>query len=293
MARWIRQLSTGRPANRTPATTPAHAGSSSQPGSRRYRRETPCSRCGQSWPEGTRIAARRSSRAARVFRPAAGAYRADQSGPGARRCNRTSSGTPSSCQPARRAFRDSAAWPTATPSIRSGISSDGSAGWQAITRRGRSGSNRSSDAQQQQRRGRRPRLRRARRRVRDRVRRTPPVEPAEQLGQPAAEASRPRRAGRATTRWACGDEPVAHQPGGDDGVVVRPDRAVVVAHRVVGAHGRGQRAHAPTAEHLRAESAARRPAPPCSSSTMPVHRQWPMLEASASTGRLSPSSASA
>jgi hypothetical protein len=104
-------------------------------------------------------------------------------------------------------------------------------------------------AQQQQWAGRCPGLRRARRRIRDRGRELGAVETAEELRQPSAEEG--RRVDEPT-----GDplgvlhEPVAHETRCHQGVVVRPDGAVVVAHRVVGSHGRRQRAHAPTGEHL-------------------------------------------
>ena len=48
-------------------------------------------------------------------------------------------------------------------------------------------------------------------------------------------------------------EPVASQPRGDEGVVVRPHRSVVVAHRVVGTHRRGEGPHAEPREHLGAQ----------------------------------------
>ena len=48
-------------------------------------------------------------------------------------------------------------------------------------------------------------------------------------------------------------EPVATQPRGDEGVVVRPHRSVVVAHRVVGTHRRGEGPHAEPREHLGAQ----------------------------------------
>src|ERR1700733_9634701 len=48
-------------------------------------------------------------------------------------------------------------------------------------------------------------------------------------------------------------EAVARQPGDADGGVVWPDRAVVVAHRVVGGHRRGKGANPPAAEELRGD----------------------------------------
>src|SRR5260370_36124064 len=57
--------------------------------------------------------------------------------------------------------------------------------------------------------------------------------------------------------WGLPDEAVTHQPGRADRVVVRPDRAVVVAHRVVGSHRCGQRADAPATEHLRGHQVPR------------------------------------
>ena len=53
------------------------------------------------------------------------------------------------------------------------------------------------------------------------------------------------------------DEAVAHQAGGEDGVVVRPHRTVVVADRVVGAHVVGKGAHTPAAEHRRRQQVLR------------------------------------
>ncbi len=46
------------------------------------------------------------------------------------------------------------------------------------------------------------------------------------------------------------NQPVTHEAAGDDGVVVGPDRAVVIAERVVGAHRRRQRPDARAADHL-------------------------------------------
>ena len=87
-------------------------------------------------------------------------------------------------------------------------------------------------AQEQQRRRRRPRLGLARRRVAHREGHVVAAEAAEQLGQAVVEVG-----GR--VEQALDDpvglvhEPVAHEAGGDDGVVVGPDRADVVADRVV------------------------------------------------------------
>src|SRR5581483_2239394 len=50
---------------------------------------------------------------------------------------------------------------------------------------------------------------------------------------------------------------VAAEAAGEDRVVVRPDRAVVVAHRVVAAAPDGERPHAEAREEVRLEDAAR------------------------------------
>jgi hypothetical protein len=57
----------------------------------------------------------------------------------------------------------------------------------------------------------------------------------------------PRRTEHHLVRF--GDEPVTHQAGGADRVVVRPDTAAVIRKRVVAAHRLGQRAYAPPAQH--------------------------------------------
>ena len=112
--------------------------------------------------------------------------------------------------------------------------------------------------QEQERGGRGPGLRRARRRVAARAGRTSRrSKPQNSSGRRVAE--RGRRVEQAARRPGCAsvDEAVARQPGRDEGVVVRPDRAVVVAHRVVGAASPAQRADAPAGEHLAATSARR------------------------------------
>ena len=76
------------------------------------------------------------------------------------------------------------------------------------------------------------------------------------------------------------DEAVAHQAGGADRVVVRPDAAVVVADRVVARSSTSASVRTPQpAEHRPATSSASATSGALSSSTMPVHRQWPMFEA--------------
>jgi len=49
------------------------------------------------------------------------------------------------------------------------------------------------------------------------------------------------------------DQPVAHQYGDDQGVVVGPHRPIVIAGRVVCPHVGAQGTHAPAAEHLRGQ----------------------------------------
>ena len=97
----------------------------------------------------------------------------------------------------------------------------------------------------------------------------------------------PRAAGRRSTRAAsrmpsaiAGGllvEAVAAQTPGDEGVVERPDRADVVADRVVAVLALGQRADAPAGEELRPEQVRGDRAGPASS-TMPLHSRCPMLE---------------
>ena len=106
-------------------------------------------------------------------------------------------------------------------------------------------------AEQQERRAGRPRLRAARRRVLDRVLRRGARIAAERFGQPAVEelgsVKDPRRDPR---RFLL--EPVSAQAPGDERVVEGPDRADVIADRVVAASRRSaMRAHAPAGEQLR------------------------------------------
>ena len=88
-------------------------------------------------------------------------------------------------------------------------------------------------------------------------------------------------------------EPVAPQPPRDERVVERPDRADVVADRVVPPLALGERAHAPAREQPRPHRDGRATAFAFDLSTMPLHSRWPLFDASASTWLPSASSASA
>ena len=191
----------------------------------------------------------------------------DRPAPGVRRAARpgtsvTAAGSPSALDAPPDTVTVSRDPASGTRSTRRSPSAGGSAGANQSRPSGTSGSKRSSGAEQQERTGCRPGLRRARRRVGHR-----PSERRSGRSRRTARAGgrRSRPPPRAVPRDPLGlrHEAVAHQPGGDHRVVVRPDRAVVVAHRVVGAHRRGQRAHAPAGEHLRADQRAPRPRRPC------------------------------
>ena len=111
---------------------------------------------------------------------------------------------------------------------------------------------------EQERRAARPRLRAAGGRVLDREarraragsRRTPRAG-----GRGSTSAASSMRASRC--RAASVAVPVAREPGRDQRVVVRPDRADVVADRVVAALAARHRAHAPAGEELRSPSRCR------------------------------------
>ena len=111
--------------------------------------------------------------------------------------------------------------------------------------------------QHQVRRARRPRLGRARDRVAHGAVRGPAREPAEQLGQPEVVGRDRRVEQRGRDAVGRPGEPVPLQPGRDQRVVVRPDRTVVVAHRVVGGRGPAHRPDAPAREHVRRQQPLR------------------------------------
>ena len=142
--------------------------------------------------------------------------------------------------------------------------------------------------QQVERRGRRPRLRRARRRVADRLGELVAVEAAEQLGQPAAEplgglqdaaedllrlAGRSRTASGRRRRSRC-RAARSTRCDSSSGCRRRWTRPSVLI---------------PKPENMSSLVRCRATAAALPASTMPVHRQWPMLEASESICRLSPS----
>ena len=50
-------------------------------------------------------------------------------------------------------------------------------------------------------------------------------------------------------------KPIARKPRCDQGIVVRPDRSIVITHRIVARFRRRDRAHAPAAERGRSHEA--------------------------------------
>src|SRR5262249_22235203 len=124
----------------------------------------------------------------------------------------------------------------------------------------------------------------------DEARKLGAIEPAEQLRQ--ATALRRGRVDEPEDDLVSGlDEAVAHQSGGDERVVVGPDRTAVVADRVVPAHRRGQCAHAPAAAvNSSGPTSSGAMWAALSSSKMPFNKHCPMFEARASMGRLARSS---
>ncbi|HZT90402.1 MAG TPA: hypothetical protein VFA05_00010 [Gaiellaceae bacterium] len=99
-------------------------------------------------------------------------------------------------------------------------------------------------AQQQDRGRRRPRLRARRRRILDRDARAAAGEAGEDLRQPVLELRRGLDR-PADQQVQLPDAAGVREPPRDQGVVVRPHRAVVVDERVVALLVRGERAHAP------------------------------------------------
>src|SRR5215217_633904 len=111
-------------------------------------------------------------------------------------------------------------------------------------------------AQEEQRRSRRPRLRAARSRVLDWVLRVGTRVPAERLRQAAVEELSRVEDARGNTRRLL-LEPIAAQAPCNEGVVERPDRADVVADRVVARLAHRHRPHAPAGEEALAEQVLR------------------------------------
>ena len=132
---------------------------------------------------------------------------------------------------------------------------------QADVARGRVERQAQHGLQQEERRAGRPRLRRAGDGIERRAAPGPAREAAEQLGQCGADpcssaASNRPRTSRSTPRL----EAVAREAQRDQRVVVRPDRAVVIGHRVVARLAHGDGADAPAGEDIGA-AAARGDAP--------------------------------
>ena len=131
--------------------------------------------------------------------------------------------------------------------------------------------------QEHQRRRRGPGLRAARGRVRHGEARHRPVVAGERLGQPVPECA---AASIMRHRDPVGLLAVAvpGQAERDDRVVVRPDRADVVADRVVTRCPVWTVSARPSRRTSRATSAGRTTSATRSSGTMPLHSRWPMLE---------------
>src|SRR5262249_44683080 len=96
--------------------------------------------------------------------------------------------------------------------------------------------------------GRGPRLRGTRNRVKRRALTWVPGETAEQLRQPVQIEVLTRREQAVKDGKRRGVHPVAAQAGRDESIIVRPDRTIVVRHRVVPRFGSRDRANAPTGE---------------------------------------------
>ena len=86
---------------------------------------------------------------------------------------------------------------------------------------------------------------------------------------------------------------VAREPGRDERVVVRPDRAVVVRHRVVARFAGRERADAPAGEARSDDSSVRRPAAPRVRPRDAGEQRHGRRSTRARARRFSPSSASA
>ena len=123
--------------------------------------------------------------------------------------------------------------------------------------RRRSGCRPSSACSSKHRRAGRPRLRARGRRIGDRERRLRSAHPREDLRQLVVEVLRGGEHPLDDT-LRLGPARVAREPGGDDRVVVRPDRAVVVRERVVAGVRRSTSCARPSPTRARRPSAGRR-----------------------------------